>query len=203
VREARQAAISLGALLAQCPCRMLGFGRRTGAGHAGVGDRVAHERDAGIGRIAAFTATAHMSDGGTPAAAVSWSATGGSISGAGVYTAGSSPGEYIVVATAQGSALADTALVVIPAPRRQPRSDRSRASAATVQAGLTQQFAAVGRLSDNSTQAVGVSWSATGGVVSAGGIFTAGATPGSYLVIASEIAAHWRIPLWSPSSPHE
>ena len=189
VREARQAAISLGALLAAVS--MAGCSGSDG-GPAPVTLESVTVLPTSVtlasGASQAFTATAHMSDGGTPAAAVSWSATGGSISGAGVYTAGSSPGEYIVVATAQGSALADTALVVIPAPPPPNLVAIEVAPpAATVQAGLTQQFAAVGRLSDNSTQAVGVSWSATGGVVSAGGIFTAGATPGSYLVIASEI----------------
>lgn len=135
-----------------------------------------------------FSASANMSDGGTLAANVAWSATGGSISSAGVYTAGSTPGDYRVVATAQGSTLADTALVTIPAP---PPANlvaiEVTPPTATVQAGLTQQFTAVGRLSDNSTTAVPVSWTATGGSVSAGGIFTAGATSGSYLVIATEL----------------
>jgi hypothetical protein len=129
-----------------------------------------------------------MSDGGTLAAAVSWSATGGSISGAGVYTAGAAPGRYIVVATAAGSPLADTASVTIPEPPPPNLvAIEVTPAAASVQSGRTQQFAAIGRLSDNSATAVPVAWSATGGSVSAGGIYTAGAAPGTYLIVATEI----------------
>jgi hypothetical protein len=140
------------------------------------------------GASQAFTATAHMSDGGALAATVTWNATGGSISGAGVYSAGGTPGEFIVVATAQGSTLADTAFVTIPAPP-PPNLVAIEVTppTASVQSGRTQQFTAIGRLSDNSTTAVPVTWSATGGTVSAGGTYTAGAAPGSYRVIATEI----------------
>ena len=55
---------------------------------------------------------------------------------------------------------------------------------ASVAAGATQQFSAVGRMSDNSTASVTVTWSATGGTVSTGGLYTAGTTAGSYRVIA-------------------
>jgi hypothetical protein len=140
------------------------------------------------GASQSFTATAHMSDGGALAATVTWSATGGSVSGAGVYTAGGTPGEFIVVATAQGSTLADTAFVTIPAPP-PPNLVAVEVTppAASLQSGLSLQFTAIGRLSDNSTIAVPVTWSATGGTVSAGGIYTAGAAPGIYRVIATEI----------------
>ena len=56
---------------------------------------------------------------------------------------------------------------------------------ATVAGGATQQFSAVGRMSDNSTSAVLVTWSATGGTISTGGLYTAGSTAGTaYRVIA-------------------
>jgi hypothetical protein len=136
----------------------------------------------------AFSATAHMSDGSTLAATVTWSATGGSISGAGVYTAGSRPGEYIVVAAAQGSTLADTALVTIPEPPPPNLvAVEVTPSATTIASGQVQAFTAVGRLSDNSAVNVPVTWTATGGSVSGGGVFTAGNTPGAFLVIATEI----------------
>lgn len=135
-----------------------------------------------------FAATAHFSDGGTTAATVTWSATGGTVSSSGNYTAGSTPGEYRVIATGQGGTLADTALVTIPAPP-PPNLVAVEVTppTATVQAGLTQQFTAVGRLSDNSTSTVAVNWTATGGTVSAGGIYTAGTAPGTYRVIATEV----------------
>jgi hypothetical protein len=135
-----------------------------------------------------FTATARFSDGGTAVASVTWSATGGTITESGEYTAGRAPGDYLVVATGQGVALADTASVTIPEPPPPNLiAIEVTPAAATVQSGLTQQFTAIGRLSDNSTTAVPVTWSATGGIVSAGGVYTAGAAPGSYRVIATEI----------------
>jgi len=135
-----------------------------------------------------FTAMAQFSDGGTAAATVTWSATGGTISQSGSFTAGSTPGEYLVIATGRGVTLADSAFVTIPAPP-PPNLVAIEVTppAATVQSGLTLQFTAIGRLSDNSTTSVPVAWSATGGTVSAGGIYTAGATPGSFRVIATEI----------------
>ena len=135
-----------------------------------------------------FAATAHFSDGGTSAGTVTWTATGGIISTAGNYTAGTTPGEYRVIATAQGASFADTALVTIPPP---PPPNLVAVDVtpptATVEVGHTQQFTVIGRLSDNSTTAVPVGWTATGGTVSAGGIYTAGALPGTYRVIATEI----------------
>jgi hypothetical protein len=140
------------------------------------------------GASQSFTATAHLSDGSSLAATVTWSATGGSISGAGVYTAGATPGEFRVVASAQGSPLADTALVTIPAPP-PPNLVGIEVTppAAALQSGVVQQFTAVGRLSDNSTTPVPVTWSATGGIVSAGGVYTAGPASGVFRVIATEI----------------
>jgi hypothetical protein len=57
-------------------------------------------------------------------------------------------------------------------------------STASVTAGGTFQFSAIGRLSDNSTTPVGVTYSATGGTISSGGLYTAGSTAGTYRVIA-------------------
>jgi hypothetical protein len=140
------------------------------------------------GASQSFAATGHFSDNSTESVAATWSATGGTITSAGVYTAGTTPGEYRVIATAQGGALADTAAVTIPAPP-PPNLVAIEVTppTATVAAGQSQTFTALGRLSDNSTTAVPVAWTATGGTVSAGGVYTAGSTAGSFLVIATEI----------------
>ena len=63
---------------------------------------------------------------------------------------------------------------------------------ATVAAGATQQFSAVGRMSDNSTSSVTVTWSATGGTITTGGLYTAGSTAGTYNVIAVQQGGIWR-----------
>ena len=56
---------------------------------------------------------------------------------------------------------------------------------ATVQAGGSAGFAATGRLSDNTTTAVTVTWSATGGTITPTGNYTAGSTAGTYDVTAT------------------
>jgi parallel beta-helix repeat protein len=60
---------------------------------------------------------------------------------------------------------------------------------ATVAAGAKQLFTAVAKLSDGSTTAVGVNWTATGGTIDAGGTYTAGTAPGSYKVIATHASS--------------
>ncbi len=63
-----------------------------------------------------FAAVAKNNLGGTmsPAPTISWSATGGSIDGDGLYTAGSTPGTYRAIAATGG--FADTAVITIAAP---------------------------------------------------------------------------------------
>lgn len=59
-----------------------------------------------------FSAAGRLSNGGTQPVDVSWRATGGGISGTGLYTAGVVIGPWIVIATGPGG-LADTASVNI------------------------------------------------------------------------------------------
>jgi hypothetical protein len=72
------------------------------------------------GASATFSASGHYSNGHDSSVAVTWSATGGTISSTGPYQAGQTTGTYRVVATATGAGLADTARVVVssgtPAP---------------------------------------------------------------------------------------
>ena len=56
---------------------------------------------------------------------------------------------------------------------------------ASVQAGGTAQFSAIGRMSDSSTSSVTVTWTATGGTITAAGNYTAGSTAGTYAVTAT------------------
>jgi hypothetical protein len=65
------------------------------------------------GETERFRATGIMTDGTSDAVPVSFAATGGTITGAGVYTAGRNAGEFIVVATEPASRLADTAKVTV------------------------------------------------------------------------------------------
>jgi hypothetical protein len=63
-----------------------------------------------------YNAVGRMSDGSFAGVSVSYSATGGTITSAGLYTAGSAAGDFHVVATQQGGTLDDTAAVTITAP---------------------------------------------------------------------------------------
>ena len=63
-----------------------------------------------------FAATGVLSSGNASAPAVTYAATGGTITAAGLYTAGGAAGDYRVIATQKGGALADTSLVTITPP---------------------------------------------------------------------------------------
>jgi uncharacterized protein YjdB len=67
-----------------------------------------------------FTATAQMSNGMQQPAVVTWTATGGTVTAAGLYTAGTNTGSYRVIATQQGGTLADTSAITISAPPPPP-----------------------------------------------------------------------------------
>ena len=55
----------------------------------------------------------------------------------------------------------------------------------SVPVGGAALFSAIGRMSDNSTSSVSVTWSATGGVITSTGNYTASTTPGAFTVTAS------------------
>jgi hypothetical protein len=124
--------------------------------------------------------------------AVGWSvteSTGGSITGAGVYTAPASPGTFHVVAipTADTSVSAAAVVTVTTTPPPPAVTVSISPAASAVKTGGTAQFAAtVANASDNS-----VTWTvqeAAGGTISASGLYTAPATAATYHVIATSVA---------------
>lgn len=60
-----------------------------------------------------FSAAGLMSDGTSVPISVTWSATGGTVGAAGLYTAGGSSGTFRVIAAEQGGTLADTSFVMV------------------------------------------------------------------------------------------
>ncbi len=60
-----------------------------------------------------FSALITLQDGATAAPLVEWSATGGTITSGGVYTAGSSTGTFRVIAVQQGGGLVGSSLVTV------------------------------------------------------------------------------------------
>ena len=133
-----------------------------------------------------FSATGHYSDGSSASVTVSWSATGGTVSASGLYTAGSVPGTFQVVATEQGGSISGAAPVTVTAV--PPVLTSITVSPATISLAPTaaQQFVATGHYSGGGTGSVAINWTATGGTISSTGLFTAGSVVGPYQVTATE-----------------
>ena len=132
-----------------------------------------------------FSVSGTWSDGGTSSPTVTWTATGGTISASGLYTAGSTAGTFRVIAQHTGGTLADTSAVTITAPAPTLTSIELTPASASLQGGATQQFSVIGRRSDGTIQAVTPTFTATGGTITSGGLYTAGATAGTFRVIAT------------------
>ncbi|HVH13426.1 MAG TPA: hypothetical protein VM759_10255, partial [Longimicrobium sp.] len=130
-----------------------------------------------------FSASGRYSDGSIGAVSVTYSATGGTITSAGAYTAPSTIGTYQVIAR-EASGKADTARVKVSAVTGTLQQVIVTPPTASAQVGKTVQFSAQGRYSDGTTKAVPVTWSATGGTISTAGLYTAGQTAGTFRVIA-------------------
>ncbi len=129
-----------------------------------------------------FVASGRTTGGDTVAVDVVWTASAGTITQAGVYTADTSAADATITATLVGSQLAGTSKV---RKRRVVQVVLSPA-AVTLGAGGTQQFAAWGMRNTGDSVGVAITWSATGGSVTGGGLYTAGQTAGSYRVIARQ-----------------
>ncbi|MGH7561387.1 MAG: hypothetical protein ACRENB_10245, partial [Gemmatimonadales bacterium] len=130
-----------------------------------------------------FAATGTWNDGSSSDVNVTWSATGGSVSGQGSYTAGLTPGTYQVIGREKNGTLADTAVVVITAPT-VTGIDLTPATV-TLAPGASQQFSGMARMSDGTSRTVALVWAATGGTMGGPGLYTAGQTEGVFRVIAS------------------
>jgi Big-like domain-containing protein len=136
------------------------------------------------GDTQAFSATGVMSDGSTAGVTVTWASTGGTIDGTGLYTAPSTAGSYLVVATQQGGSLADTAQVNVSVPPPTLTGVSLTPATAALEFGQTRQFSVLGLLSDGTTTTIAVTWTASGGTVNSTGLYTAGSTAGTFRLIA-------------------
>jgi hypothetical protein len=154
-----------------------------------------------------FVATATRQDGSTFTPAVIWLATGGTISTGGLYTAGQAGGNFLVTAAQQGGALADTSAVTVTAAAPVLQAVLLAPGSTSVATGNPQQFAVSGQWSNGATTAPSVTYTATGGTITSGGLYTAGPTVGSYRVIATQqgggIADTSAVTITAPvSGPH-
>jgi hypothetical protein len=133
-----------------------------------------------------FSAYGTSSAGDSIPVAVAFTATGGTINSSGLYTAGTTAGTFRVIAVASSGALADTAAVVITAPAPTLSAVYVTPVSASLAAGGTQQFLAYGRNSAGDSIPVTVAFTASGGSVTASGLYTAGSTGGTFRVVAKE-----------------
>ena len=138
-----------------------------------------------VGGTRHFLAVGKSDNGSTVALGARYAATGGTISVEGLYQAGQTPGNFRVIATDTLTNLADTAAVIIEPPSPTLQAVVLTPASDTVTVGGTQQFTAVGKMTDGSTISVTVTWTASGGAITAGGLYTAGPTPGAFKVIAT------------------
>jgi hypothetical protein len=133
-----------------------------------------------------FRAVARSSDGTTSPVAATWSATGGTVTADGLYTAGQAAGAWQVVA--RSGTLADTAEVTVAGLTTAGRTLVALAvapGAVTLAPGAAQSFTVAARWSDGATDAPPVTWSATGGTVGAAGAYVAGSATGAFRVVAA------------------
>ncbi|MDP9159402.1 MAG: hypothetical protein M3O09_04135 [Acidobacteriota bacterium] len=105
---------------------------------------------------------------------VTWSATGGTISGTGLYTAGAAPGTFTVTATDSNNNVGTASVKV------QSSTVAVTPGSASLPPSGTQQFTAI------DSAGLPVTWSATGGTISGTGLYTAGAAPGTFTVTATD-----------------
>jgi hypothetical protein len=139
-----------------------------------------------------FAAYGRMSNGDSAGIPVTYSATGGSISSSGTYTAGTTAGSYQVIAKDTSGVFADTSAVTVT-PVGSPNLAQVilNPGAAVLALGGTQQFAAYGKTGAGDSIAVSVNYSATGGSIAAGGLYTAGQTAGSFQVVAVDTSGKY------------
>ncbi len=133
-----------------------------------------------------FSTVAQLSDGTTVPLTPTYSATGGSITAAGDYTAGGVGGSYAVIARDAASGKADTALIAISPPAPTLQTFTLTPTSASMSAGAKLQFAVAARWTDGSTTVPPVTYSASGGSVTTGGLYTAGSVAGTFRVIATQ-----------------
>jgi hypothetical protein len=136
------------------------------------------------GETVTFVAKGLTQAGETAGVNVTWAATGGTISTAGVLTAGHSPGTYRVIATS-GFGAADTSLVTITGTADPVAAVVLVPETVSLLTGETRQFDAYGLTEAGDSVAVTVSYTATGGTISGGGLYTAGSANGTYRVVAA------------------
>ena len=143
----------------------------------------------GVGGVQQFTAVGRDASGAVVAITPTWSVVnaGGTIDSNGLFRAGTRGGEFERTVRASSGNISGTATVIVTAPPPPPPPSvvtiTVTPNPATVQAGQSQTFTAVGRDANNNPIAITPTWSVVngGGTINAStGQFTAGNTGGTF-----------------------
>ena len=118
---------------------------------------------------------------GTSNTAVTWSASGGTVSTSGLYVAPSAAGTYSITATSAADSSKSASAVITVS---QPVSISVAPATVNLQSGAQQQFSA----SVSGTSNTAVTWSASGGTVSTSGLYLAPSAAGTYSITATSAA---------------
>jgi len=131
-----------------------------------------------------YTVFGRQTDGTVVPVSVNFTATGGTITAGGYYTAGQTAGTYRVIAKETSSGIADTSTVTVQAPPPTIVGLDLLPNSASLLTGGTKQFTAQDLWSNGATtSASNVSYLATAGTITSGGLYTAPQTAGTYQVI--------------------
>ncbi len=131
-----------------------------------------------------FTAVGRTVSGNTYSVRVNWRASGGTISSTGYYKAPSTNGTYRVSAQRVGDVQTDTTVVTVGSTTTTPPAAPTLSSVVLTPATVSlapaakQQFTAQGKMSDGSSTAVSVTYSATGGSITTAGLVHGGVDGG-------------------------
>jgi len=126
-----------------------------------------------------FTATVT----GSSNTAVTWTATGGTVSG-GLFTAPASAGTFTVTATSAADTTKSASATVTVTSGTPVVTVTISPTAATLQTNATKQFTATVTGSSNTA----VTWTATGGTITTSGLYTAPGSTGTFTVTATSAA---------------
>lgn len=140
------------------------------------------------GATQAMQVVAQLSDGSQQVVTGQWTATGGTITPSGTFTAGQAPGDFqaiVSVQDANGQLVTDSVRIRIAAPAATLTQLSVTPAQPTAIAGTAIQFAASGSWSDGSSVKPAVTWSASGGSVDAAGLYRAGTIAGHFSVTAT------------------
>ncbi|OLC29732.1 MAG: hypothetical protein AUH31_06195 [Armatimonadetes bacterium 13_1_40CM_64_14] len=129
-----------------------------------------------------FRAFGRTAAGDSVSAPVTWSASTGTVTQSGMYTADTSASDVVVTASFTDAPLTGTARVK----KRRLVQVLISPTTVTLPGGGAQQFRAYGRKNTGDSVAVNVTYAATGGTITPTGMYTAGQSSGSFRVIAAQ-----------------